>query len=508
MAVGRQAPARILFATPEIAPWVKTGGLGDVGAALPAALAEAGLEVRVLVPGYPALLAAFPERSTLVRIDAGGGQIPAAAISRAALRPGLELLLLECPACYARDGGPYQDRSGRDWADNALRFGLLSRAAALLASRQTPLDWSPDVMHCNDWQTALAPAYLRYRLQPACATVTTIHNLAFQGLFPATLLEALDLPASAMAIDGVEFHGSISFLKAGLQHSDRITTVSPGYAREICEPEHGCGLDGLLRYRRDRRSGDLSGILNGIDTRAWNPATDRLLAAPYSSGSLAGKATNRTALATRLGLELGDDTPILGVVGRMTEQKGVDLLLAAAPTLLERGARLAVLGSGEPAMQTAWRQLAAAYRGRIGAQIGFDEPLAHLIEAGADMFLMPSRFEPCGLNQMYSLAYGTPPVVRATGGLADTVIDCTPQSLAAGTANGFTFGPATTEALLEAVARAVATWRDADGWRRLQHNGMTRDWGWGAAARQYIELYQSSRYAAPRPATSAPRARP
>lgn len=491
MALSDATPLRILFATPELAPWVKTGGLGDVSAALPAALAEAGLEVRLLVPGYPDLLAAFAQRRALAQVERPGGQLLPVAISQVALRPGLELLLLECPACYDRHGGPYQDRTGRDWADNALRFGLLSKVAALLASRDTPLDWHPHVLHCNDWQSALAPAYLHYRHPAAAASVTTIHNLAFQGLFPAATLEALDLPASAMAIDGVEFHGRISFLKAGLQYSDRLTTVSPTYAREICEPEHGFGLDGLLRYRRDRRSGDLVGILNGIDTREWDPATDRSIAAPYDSRSLALKQLNRAALGERLGLDLAADTPLLGMISRITLQKGADLVIEAAPTLVARGARLAVLGSGDAAMEAAWRELAVAHPGRIAVRIGFDESLAHLIEAGADLFLMPSRFEPCGLNQMYSLAYGTPPVVRATGGLADTVVDCTPQSLSDGSANGFSFAPATTQALLAAVERALDAWRDVETWRRIQRNGMARDWGWGQAARQYADLYRS-----------------
>ena len=408
-------PLRILFATPEAAPWVKTGGLGDVSAALPAALAEAGLDVRVLLPAYPALVAAFPARTVLAQVERPGGELLPATISRVQLQPRLELLLVECPAYYERHGGPYQDRSGHDWPDNALRFGLLSRLAALLASNETPLDWRPDVLHCNDWQAALAPAYLRYRHEPVAATITTIHNLAFQGLFPMARLHALDLPVAAMAIDGVEFHGKISFLKAGLQHSDRLTTVSPTYAREICEPAHGFGLDGLLRHRRDRRSGDLVGILNGIDTREWDPATDRSIAARYSARSLALKQLNRAALGERLGLALQAETPLLGMISRITSQKGADLVIEAAPELLARGARLAVLGSGDVGLEARWRALAGRHPDRIAVQIGFDEALAHLIEAGADLFLMPSRFEPCGLNQMYSLAYGTPPVVRATG---------------------------------------------------------------------------------------------
>jgi len=476
---------RVLFATSEIAPWVKTGGLGDVSAALPSALADLGHDVRVLVPAYPPLLAAFPHRTVLASIEHPAGQLLPATVSTVALRPGLGLLLLECPSFYERAGGPYQDPQGRDWDDNALRFGLLSKVAALLASQVSPLDWQPDVLHCNDWQTALAPAYLRYRLQAVAKTVVTIHNLAFRGLFPPDTLADLDLPPDAWAIDGVEFHGQLSFLKAGLQHADQITTVSPTYAREICEAEHGFGLDGLLRHRRSR----LRGILNGIDTREWNPATDRLIAATYSSDTLDAKAVNRAAISARLEISTTPDTPLLGMISRMTHQKGTDLVLAIAESLVARGARLAILGTGEPAMEQAWRALAAAHPGRIGVRIGFDETLAHLIEAGSDMFLMPSRFEPCGLNQMYSLAYGTPPIVHATGGLADTVVDAGDRTHPADAANGFSFQPATQRSLLDAVTRAIAAWRDPPRWRVLQRRGMARDWGWSTAARAYAEAY-------------------
>ncbi|MCZ7562349.1 MAG: glycogen/starch synthase [Burkholderiaceae bacterium] len=379
------APLRILFATPEVAPWVKTGGLGDVSAALPAALAEAGLEVRVLVPAYPTLLAAFPGRVALAQVERPGAELLPATISCVALQPGLELLLVECPACYERHGGPYQDRSGHDWPDNALRFGLLSRLAALLASSDTPLDWRPDIMHCNDWQTALSPAYLRYRHEDGAASVTTIHNLAFQGLFPMARIHALDLPVAAMTIEGVEFHGKISFLKAGLQHSDRLTTVSPTYAREICEPEHGFGLDGLLRHRRDRPSGDLVGILNGIDTRQWNPATDRSIAARYGAHSLALKPLNRAALGERLKLALQANAPLLGMIGRISPaRRSADTVIDATPNCW-RAARELVDGSDRamPAGSTLARALAAAHPGGSpeNCQIRLRQALAHLIGA-------------------------------------------------------------------------------------------------------------------------------
>lgn len=483
----RPAPLRVLFATPEIAPWVKTGGLGDVSSALPAALANQGVDVRVLVPAYGALLNAFPAREMVGRIDHLAGTLLPGELSTVDLDNGVKLLLLECPIYYERLGGPYQDRTGHDWADNALRFGLLSKAAALLASESSPIDWRPDVLHCNDWQTALAPAFLHYRLKAVAASVVTVHNLAFRGLFPPTTHIALDLPAAAMSMDGVEFHGELSFLKGGLQLCDRITTVSPTYADEICEPENGFGLDGLLQYRREY----LLGILNGIDPAEWNPATDPLIAARYSNASIEGKQANRLSLRQSLGLASERPGPILGMVSRMTHQKGTDLVIAAAESLVEVGASFAILGSGERLMEEAWRALASRHPGAIGLQIGFDESLAHLIEAGADMFLMPSRFEPCGLNQMYSLAYGTPPVVRATGGLADTVVDLDPLTRADRSANGFSFVDATTTALLDATQRAIDAWRDPPLWRELQRNGMTRDFGWQSAVKPYIDLYTS-----------------
>jgi len=477
---------RVLFATSEIAPWVKTGGLGDVASALPAALALQGHDVHVLVPGYPALLEAFPDRMRIAFVGHIAGAMLPADLSMVRLESGVTLLLLECPGYYERVGGPYQDRTGHDWPDNALRFGLLSKTAALLASTASPLDWRPQILHCNDWQTALAPAFLHYRLQPVAAGVVTIHNLAFRGLFPHTAIASLDLPPESFVIDGVEFHGQLSFLKAGLQFADRVTTVSPTYAREICEHVHGFGLDGLLRHRRSV----LSGILNGIDPVEWNPATDTLIDRNYDIGSLADKVANKTGLRQQLGLHADDDAPILGMVSRMTHQKGCDLVIATAETLIELGAQFAVLGSGESLMEEAWRKLAERHPGAVGVRIGFDEALAHMIEAGSDIFLMPSRFEPCGLNQMYSLAYGTPPVVRATGGLADTVVDLDNATRKAGSANGFAFHDATAPALLRTVQRAIVAWRNAPLWRELQRNGMTRDFSWRHAVQPYVDLYR------------------
>jgi starch synthase len=477
---------KVLFSTPEIAPWVKTGGLGDVAGALPLALKAAGCDLRVLVPGYPALRRAFPKARQIATLGDLGGQFPAADLLEASGPDGLTFWLLDCPALYDRPGNPYLDPAGHDWLDNPLRFGLLSRAAARLAGA-TPLAWRPEVLHCHDWQTALAPYYLRFHEGGGAATVLTIHNLAFQGLFPASTLPALGLSADDWHIDGVEYYAQLSFLKAGLGHADALTTVSPSYARKIQTDAEGMGLQGLLR----QRSAQLSGILNGIDSSVWNPAHDKLLAAPYDREHLAAKATNKTALQRQMGLLERSDCPLFGIVSRLTSQKGLDLVAASGKLLAALPAQLAVLGSGDKLLEAAFRDLAAQYPGNVAVSIGFDETLAHRIEAGADSFLMPSRFEPCGLNQMYSLAYGTPPVVRATGGLADTVVDYSAARLKQGSANGFVFAEATPAAFMRTVRRAAKLWQDPERWQQLQQNGMAGDYSWQQPAARYCDLYTS-----------------
>ena len=473
---------KILFATSELAPWVKTGGLGDVAGALPAALRKLGMDVRVLVPAYPEMLEHFSDAEEIARPLELGGLLPTPALRQALSPDGTPLLLLDYPPYFNRSGNPYLGPEGRDWLDNHLRFGLLSRVAAWLGSEASTLDWQPDIVHCHDWQTGLAPAYLHYLPGRRAKSLLTVHNLAFQGLFDHASLFELGLPDAAWGIDGVEYYGYLSFLKAGLKHANAITTVSPGYAREIQTDEEGMGMAGLLRHRTEQ----LSGILNGIDDKAWNPATDRHLHQSYSARRLEDKAINKAELQRQLGLEQRRDIPLLGVVSRLTEQKGLDLLLEAAPQALDLPAQLVVLGSGAHALEQGYAALARKHRGQCAVTIGFNETLAHRIEAGTDIFVMPSRFEPCGLNQMYSLRYGTPPVVRATGGLADTVIDATDEKLG----NGFVFGPATADALLQALQRAATAWRDPKGWRALQKRGMARKSGWAEAARQYVELYQ------------------
>ncbi len=476
---------KILFATSELAPWVKTGGLGDVAAALPTALAAAGHEVRLLVPAYPALKAAFPDAPMVAVIPAGPGALPAAALREARLPSGLMIYLLEHDAYFERKGNPYLGPEGLDWLDNAFRFGLLSHTAALLASGTSPVAWVPEILHCNDWQTGLAPAYLHYVFgdqSKRAKSVLTVHNLAFQGLFGRDLLSPLGLPEHAWAMDGVEYHGYLSFLKAGLQFADALTTVSPRYAREIQTIDEGMGLDGLLRYRAAK----LTGIVNGIDTEQWNPETDPLLPARYSASDLSGKANNAAALRREMGLRENFSGPLLGIVSRLTAQKGLDLLPELAESLAALPVQLAVLGNGNQALEAAFKALAVRYPGQFAVRIGFDEGLAHRIEAGADFFLMPSRFEPCGLNQLYSLRYGTPPIVRATGGLADTVIDA--SNLAQG--NGFVFQEATSAALWAAIVRAVALWQDKKAYVALQRRAMAADFSWTHPAQATAAIYQ------------------
>jgi len=482
------AALRVLFATSECAPLIKTGGLGDVSAALPAALRRLGIDARVLLPGYPAV------REATHASEGAGPEaevLPACGTTRfveSALPGGVPLIVVEHPALYDRPGGPYQSEADQDWPDNVLRFGLLSKAGAVLAGASSPLAWRPDIVHCNDWQTGLVPAYLRFApAESRCPTVFTIHNLAFQGSWPADWVGRLGLPAESYSSEGLEFHGRVSFLKAGLYYADAITTVSPTYAREIQTEALGFGMDGLLRWRRQA----LTGILNGVDTCAWDPATDPLIARRYDAATLEAKKENKRALQQSIGLAPESDVPLFAAVSRLAWQKGLDLLAEIAGAVVGLPAQLAVLGTGDPDLERRFRELSAQHPGRIAVRIGFDDNLAHLIEAGADAFLMPSRFEPCGMNQMYSQRYGTPPIVRATGGLADAVSDCNRGTLTAGTATGFVFERADAPALLAAIRRAVEAYRRHDLWRAIQRNGMAKDFGWDGAARRYVEIYRS-----------------
>ena len=474
----------ILFASAEMAPWVKTGGLGDVAAALPAALHRAKHDIRVLIPAYPAMRQAFPQATLLAELPALAPALPPARLLAAASN-GLPLILLDCPALFDRPGNPYLDAQGHDYDDNGIRFGLLSRVAALLGQAESPLAWRPDIVHLNDWQTALAPAWL----QPQdAASIVTVHNIAFQGCFAPSHLLALGLPEHTWRFDGVEFHSQLSFLKAGLQLATLISTVSPTYAGEIQDEAFGYGLAPLLRHRTDA----LRGILNGVDNALWNPATDPALAAPYAANRLAAKRENKRALQNEMGLDAAVDRPLFGIISRLTEQKGLDLVLTLGEGITHLPAQLAILGSGDKAMEAGFAELAARHPGQIAFHQGFNEDLAHRIEAGADCFLMPSRFEPCGLNQMYSLRYGTPPIVRATGGLADTVINVSAATLADKTANGFVIAEATPHALWLALEMAARCWHDRKLWQRIQQNGMRRDFSWENAANEYLTLYREA----------------
>ena len=476
-------PLRVLSVASEVYPLVKTGGLADVAGALPGALAREGVAVRTLVPGYPAVLTALDAAETAHEwVDLFGG--PARLLAGKAA--GLGLFAIEAPHLYARAGDPYRGPDGRDWPDNGLRFAALGLAAAEIGQGVVP-GFRPDIVHAHDWQAGLAPAYLAYGEAHRPGTVMTVHNLAFQGQFPPDLLPRLGLAPRAWAVDGVEYYGTIGYLKAGLQLADRITTVSPTYAIEIRTPEAGMGLDGLLRAR----ASVLCGILNGIDEEVWNPATDANLASTFDVAHPEARPRNKAVLQARLGLARAPDALLFGVVTRLAWQKGMDLLLQAIPFLVARGAQLALLGSGERELEHGFAATAAAHPGRVSVRMGYDEALAHLIQGGADSVLVPSRFEPCGLTQLCALRYGALPVVARVGGLADTVIDANEVALAAGVATGIQFAPVTREALEAAIERAAALWADNAGWRGAQLRAMTTDVGWARPARHYAALYRA-----------------
>ena len=477
---------KILFATSEAHPLIKTGGLGDVSGSLPLALRQLQRDLRIVMPAYRALRQRFSDATAVATLSLPGTE----ARLLAAEFPGTDipLLLVDAPALFDREGGPYSAADGTDWPDNAQRFATFCRAVVAIALNQADLGWQPDIVHCNDWQSGLVPALLSLQPQRP-ATVFTIHNLAYQGLFDADTFTELQLPEALWHPDGIEFHGRLSFIKAGLAGADMLSTVSPSYAREICSAELGYGLEGLLSARADR----LMGILNGVDYSQWDPATDPVLEANYSPTDLSGKARSKNALEREFGLTPEPDAPLIGMVGRLVPQKGVDLVIDALPELLKGPTRLIMLGTGDIGLELALQAAANAHPKRIAVNIGYDEGQAHRIEAGIDMFLMPSRFEPCGLNQMYSLRYGSIPIVRRTGGLADAVTDANPANLAAGIANGVLFDQPDKHALTAAVGHAVSLYQQPQRWRAMMRAGMQRDFGWSRSAWQYITLYRRAR---------------
>jgi starch synthase len=468
---------KVLSVASECVPFIKTGGLADVVGALPAALARQGWEMRVLMPAYRGLIPRLAEMTEVWAeslLFGGPGRVLAGRLE------GIDLLLLDAPHLYDREGGPYAGPGG-DWWDNPQRFAALSWVGAALA-REGVAGWMPDVLHAHDWQAGLAPAYLAYQDGDDARTgsVLTIHNIAFQGWASAGLLSELRLPAAQFHPGALEYYGNLSSLKAGLVTADRITTVSPTYAQELMRPEFGMGLEGVIAAR----AGQVSGILNGVDTGVWNPEAEPLA---FSARSMAGKAVARAALCAEFGVEVPG--PLAIVVSRLTDQKGIDLLPEAVPEFLSQGGGLIVLGSGEPALEGAMRALAAAHPGRVAVRIGYDEGLSHRLFSGADAVLVPSRFEPCGLTQMYGLRYGALPVVAATGGLADTVIGASPATLAAGAATGIVFYPTDALALRQALLRLVALHADRKTWARMQRNAMTHPVGWESSAAAYAALY-------------------
>jgi starch synthase len=471
----------ILMIASEALPFSKTGGLADVLGALPVALARLGWDVIVATPRYRGitggtLLERQPIAVGSYQANVGFFETP--------IGGGARALLVDDPLMFDRDR-LYGDERG-DYPDNARRYALLVRSALEFMARRGQ---RPSVVHAHEWQAGLAPVYLNtlYASHPILGgvpSVFTIHNIAYQGLFEPDWLPRLDLPWELMGVNRMEYWGKISFLKGGITDARVVTTVSPQYAREIQTSEYGAGLDGLLRAR----SADVIGVLNGIDVEQWDPARDRYLPQPFSREDLASKSVSKAEVLKRYGF-IGDGAPgrpLIGMISRMVDQKGLDLIAALGTELPRLDASFAILGTGDPRYQDFWRALAATYPDRIGVRVGFDEELAHLIEAGADLFLMPSRFEPCGLNQMYSLRYGTVPVVRRVGGLADTVVDYAAEP---GRGNGFVFDEYTPAALLGTLQRALRVFLDREAWRRLQVTGMSGNYSWDRSAREYVKIY-------------------
>ena len=470
---------QVLSVASEVYPLIKTGGLADVAGALPGALHKHGINMRTLLPGYPAVMVALEQAVPFHSFTKlMGGQ----ATLLAGRAKNLDVFVLDAPHLFDRKGNPYLGPDGKDWPDNAQRFAALSQVAATLAKGELG-NYQADVLHLHDWQAALAAVYVRYNGGPK--TVMTVHNIAFQGQFPAAYFGILDLPPQAFAIDGVEYYGNVSFLKGGLTCASAITTVSPTYANEICTADYGMGLQGLLQSRRNV----LSGIVNGIDDDVWNPATDKSLAANYSLKDLSNRVANKRAIEKRFNLEAGDGI-IHGVVSRLTWQKGLDIFASLLDWLVGTGARLALVGTGEPAIEEAVMAAAARHPSRIGVVTAYDEALSHLVQGGCDTMLVPSRFEPCGLTQLYGLRYGCVPVVARTGGLADTIIDANDAALGAGVATGIQFSPVDGFSLQSALARTNALFENEPAWKNMQLRGMGTDVSWDRSAAAYATLYK------------------
>lgn len=475
---------RVLFVTSEAYPLAKTGGLADVSSALPIALARQGIDIRILLPGYPGALAGLNNRRVECRLTPLLGVQDAAVISGQLPHSEVPVWLVDAPSLFGRHGGLYQDADGRDWADNARRFAFFSHVATKIANGLLA-HWRPDVVHVNDWHGGLIPLLLSMQSPPRPATVLTIHNLAFQGNFPREALSVAGIPDAFFSTDGAEFYGQVSFLKAAIRYSDRVTTVSPNYAREVLTPEFGCGLDGVLRGRRE----SFSGIRNGIDIDFWNPTTDPHLPWHFGTSDMSGKQACKAALQRELGLQISPRSPLIGFASRIAHQKMADVIVEAIPHLVEAGAQFALVGEGDPVLETAFEALGHRYRRRVAIHIGYEEGLAHRLQGGADILLAPARFEPCGLTQLYALRYGTVPIVRKTGGLADTVTNATAATLSDRTATGVIFDDANLADLRGAVDRALALYKEPQKWRRLQRQAMLQNFSWTTSAIKYAALY-------------------
>lgn len=483
----RTRPLRVLMVSAEVSPFMKTGGLADAVAGLAGGLAELGCDVRLLTPAYGATLAAHSGLKPLAGFSAPPGLAGSRLLEDRSRRTGATVWLLDHPSFGGRGGNPYLDEHDVEYADNAARFDLLCRTACAIAAGRAGLRWRPDLVHAHDWHAGLLPVRMMLE-RIGVPEVFTVHNLSYQGLFPRAGFDALDLPAWLWHPQAIEFYGRLSFIKGGLIFADRLTTVSPTFAREILTPTYGEGLEGVLA----ERAGDLTGIINGLDQTLWNPVDDPRIAANYSSEAPEAKARNREALRADLGLADDPGRPLVAMVGRLVPQKGVDLLLGALPQLLELPVQLAILGSGTADYEEALSAAAREHPDSLHAVIGYDEALAHRIVAGADMFLMPSRYEPCGLAQMQAMRYGAVPIVRLCGGLADTVTDADARHLADGTATGFGFAEATVPQLVAAVRRAAKLWRNETRWRPLMQAAMRRDFSWRASAEHYLEVYAAA----------------
>ena len=478
---------RVLHVCSEIYPLLKTGGLADVAGALPVAQVRGGVDARALVPGFPAMRTGVLEQELVAQVDSAFGAVR---LYRGAMPDsGLAMYLIDAPDLYDRPGNPYADAHNQAYPDNHRRFALLGWIAAQLAQGLDPA-WRPHIVHAHDWHAGLAPAYLKAAEQASgqriAGTVQTVHNLAYQGTFPPHGFAELGLPTAFYAAEGLEFYGMCSFLKAGLFYADKLTTVSPAYAREIQGSEQGCGFDGLLRRRAD----DLTGILNGVDDTVWNPALDPFIPQRYDMRAMAGKRQGKAALQQEAGLAIQNEAPLFCIVSRLTEQKGLHLVLDALPAIVARGGQLMVLGAGDAAFEAQLTAAAAAHPQSVAVHLGYDEQLAHRIIAASDVIMVPSRFEPCGLTQLYGLKYGTLPLVRRVGGLADTVVDASLENLDDDLATGFVFDSFDGAGIAAAVRRAFALYKRPADWALVQQRGMQQQFGWDAAADDYLALYR------------------